>query len=53
MQAKRDYASMRSEYGSSKVVQMAFRSASDDMMLKRLRDELNDLFPPESRTIAA
>jgi hypothetical protein len=51
MQAKRDFASMRSEYGSSQVVQMGFRLASDDRTLRRLYAELHQMFG--STTIAA
>lgn len=51
MQAKRDYAATRAEYGSSKVVQMGFRSGSDDRTLRRLYAELHAMFG--SDTIAA
>ena len=50
---QRDHDALRSEYGGSRVVEMALRSAQDEQALKRIRDELNRMFPPEAVTVAA
>ena len=52
MQRQRDHDALRSEYGGSRTVEMALRSAQDEQALKRIRDELNRMFP-ETKTIAA
>ena len=45
MQRQRDHDALRSEYGGSRVVEMALRSAQDEQALKRIRDELNECSP--------
>jgi len=45
MQRQRDHDALRSEYGGSRVVEMALRSMGDEKALKRIRDELNRMFP--------
>ena len=46
MQRQRDHDALRAEYGGSRTVEMALRSAQDEQALKRIRDELNRMFPP-------
>ncbi len=53
MQRQRDHDALRSEYGGKRVVEMALRSSQDEQALKRIRDELNTMFPPETTATAA
>ena len=45
MQRQHDHDAIRSEYGGSRTVEMALRSMGDEQALRRIRDELNRMFP--------